>query len=956
MLHRFQRTASISLFALPLCVALTGLAMSPAELLTKLDLSYPGLVAVGAAQEAGDTERALVELLAYLQRRTEPCWYVSSPLPPPQWDGRTDPAAEAVLRREYTFVGKTATLSQDLDWNANPLRDPEWPIELNRHGTWGRLIRAYNQTGNTAYADDFIRQLEDWCTDNPRPKGPRQARYTWRTLECGIRLSGSWPGCFFASIRSPRFTARTMATMLAALWQQADYLTTFHGGGNWLVTETAGLVTCGVLFPEFADSGRWLEMAFGRLEREIDQQVPPDGAQVELTPHYHSVTLRSFHAAVRIAEHNGVPVPPAVKDGIMRMVRYLAYVSKPDGRIPMFNDSDHGSVRGRLKPFATGLRPDIQFIATQGVRGKRPQLTSVAFPYAGQYIMRSGWDPDALYLAFDAGPYGLGHQHEDKLQIDVHAFGRSHILDPGRFTYARSPWRSYFVSTHSHSTVLVDNLGQERRRTPRETWVGTRPQSTLWATNDLFDLAVGVYEDGYGGRLDDVIHIRKVFFKRGEYWIVHDLLLGKDGYAGTHRVDVQFQFGAAGAQLGRGGKAVFSHNDDANLAVIPLSDRPMDISLREGEETPPRGWVAWSLHRASKEAATLAAISQRASLPIRIDTLLFPYRGNASPDVSMIRLPGDSTQESLLRISSPEWSDTYTCSHALTEGRSSGAAAGGLTWIRTNREGETIATAGTGSAPGRPAADLPEPERSPSPSIRIGDGAVHCRSREPGTLLVDYGFAEGGGFLFHAEAPVRSGPNRLVLQETRTGRGYVYRALLLDEDGSPVEETFGTFKVAQPVAFGFDDGRMHGWTGGELVEEGERGFLHAKRPPETAATYVAVSRLVSYVVQPDLTLRFRFRTSTTQAGDWFYCKAFLEDVEGRHWAAYFARSPSPKWCTVSVSRPDFRPDAKRKGDYPSKSPHPGVAIRRVGFILRKGKTDVAGATILDLDDIVWSIR
>ena len=33
--------------------------------------------------------------------------------------------------------------------------------------------------------------------------------------------------------------------------------------------------------------------------------------------------------------------------------------------------------------------------------------------------MRSGWDRKALFLGFEVGPFGAGHQHEDKLSIEI---------------------------------------------------------------------------------------------------------------------------------------------------------------------------------------------------------------------------------------------------------------------------------------------------------------------------------------------------------------------------------------------------------------------------------------------------------------------------------------------------------------------------------------------------------
>jgi hypothetical protein len=137
--------------------------------------------------------------------------------------------------------------------------------------------------------------------------------------------------------------------MLESMWEQADYLMHFGGGGNWLVCEKSGLVTMGIVYPEFKDADVWLKMGWDTLARELETQVYPDGAQIELTPHYHSATLSSFQRAYDIAELNQAPIPPAYRDRMELMYEYLMYVVKPDGFIPMLNDSDHGNMRGWMQ-------------------------------------------------------------------------------------------------------------------------------------------------------------------------------------------------------------------------------------------------------------------------------------------------------------------------------------------------------------------------------------------------------------------------------------------------------------------------------------------------------------------------------------------------------------------------------------------------------------------------------
>ena len=125
------------------------------------------------------------------------------------------------------------------------------------------------------------------------------------------------------------------------------------------------------------------------------------------------------------------------------MFAYYLYSMQPDFRMAPLNDSDAGSVLGYMEQGARLFpqRQDFQWAATEGKEGRQPTHTSHVFPYAGQFIMRSGWDRDALWLCMDGGPYGFGHQHEDKLSVILTAFGQPLLVEGGTYTYDASPWR-----------------------------------------------------------------------------------------------------------------------------------------------------------------------------------------------------------------------------------------------------------------------------------------------------------------------------------------------------------------------------------------------------------------------------------------------------------------------------------------------------------------------------------
>ena len=77
--------------------------------------------------------------------------------------------------------------------------------------------------------------------------------------------------------------------------------------------------------------------------------------------------------------------------------------------------------------------------------------------------MRSGWERDARYLLLDVGPFGYGHQHEDKLNLLLHAYGRLLLAEGGNYAYDSSEMRRYVLSTRAHNTIRVDGHDQNRR-------------------------------------------------------------------------------------------------------------------------------------------------------------------------------------------------------------------------------------------------------------------------------------------------------------------------------------------------------------------------------------------------------------------------------------------------------------------------------------------------------------
>jgi len=194
-----------------------------------------------------------------------------------------------------------------------------------------------------------------------------------------------------------------------------------------------------------------------------------------------------------------------------------------------------------------------------------PADSAASFPRGGYFVQRSGWGDrgDALrderYLIFDCGPIGDGgHGHYDALTIDVAAFGRRLIVDPGRFTYCDDPphWRRWFKGTAAHNTVTIDGADQTPYRRGKPKAGAARARLLHRLTGQHLDLLAGEVESPVYA----AIHTRRILFVGGEYWIVEDRLASID----RHRYQLRFHL--APEALGR---CLVHQSRGGGLAICP---------------------------------------------------------------------------------------------------------------------------------------------------------------------------------------------------------------------------------------------------------------------------------------------------------------------------------------------------------------------------------------------------
>jgi hypothetical protein len=460
---------------------------------------------------------------------------------------------DAILANRFEFNGESFTLPEPIDWLTNPSRDVEWHILQHKFYYAVGLGMAFSETGEQRYLDKWMALTSSWMEQTPA--GFIAADVTGRRVQNWIYAYYY----FVAQSRQAPICPLFHARLIQSLAEQVDYLcANLTPARNHRTLELYAIFLTGVAFPEMKNAQAWVQFALPEIARNMQTDLLPDGVQCELSTDYHQLVLKNYLCVRRLAMLNAIAVPKEMDERLIKALEFSMHVHKPDGIVPSLSDGDARSFLDLLmQGHELYGREDMLYVATQGRRGVPPSRRSVHFPDSGYTIVRSGWGEaerafgDEQYLIFDCGPLGAGnHGHFDCLSLELAAYGRSLIVDPGRYTYSEAGeinWRVKFRATAYHNTVVVDGKNQTRyeprviKETSRHSYgsvrhkvTGPAPQHELrvFESEPRFDCLHGIARSAEY----DAVHERRVFFAFGEYWICCDTLTSPS----VHRYDLLF--------------------------------------------------------------------------------------------------------------------------------------------------------------------------------------------------------------------------------------------------------------------------------------------------------------------------------------------------------------------------------------------------------------------------------
>jgi hypothetical protein len=184
------------------------------------------------------------------------------------------------------------------------------------------------------------------------------------------------------------------------------------------------------------------------------------------------------------------------------------------------------------------------------------------------------------------GPWGSGHQHNDKMHVSVAAYGRDLLVDCGRFAYrgeVADKFRKYATGSQSHNVLLIDGKGQAPGPKVTEEPVSKKDYSI---TPD-YDLGRGSFAE-FTGLEGACKHTRSLFYSRGDFWVVVDQITTDR----PRKIEALWHWHPEN-KLKIENDKVYTANERGNLQIIPAGKQDWEVKLVKGQEPPEiQGWYS----------------------------------------------------------------------------------------------------------------------------------------------------------------------------------------------------------------------------------------------------------------------------------------------------------------------------------------------------------------------------
>ncbi len=485
------------------------------------------------------------------------------------------------------------------------------------------LVYAYRQTGDEKYLKkwiaiwrdfdgNFYQQYEKYIKENgTNIGGINVGKMAVGQLDVGMRQYERIKG--LAAMGAKDFIDDvTFAEMLYSQSRDSSGISLDTNTPNQFLYGYTSLLETAGIFDSIRISQRLKEYE-NAMAVFVDENYNADGGETEMSLHY-NYDMFTFYSTIKSVYEGKDSAPDWYKkldDIVKNKLKMLAAVITPTRHNPsLAHDyiTEDAFARITASMDKVGKDETVETIINKlsGKSTVAPMFTSVAFPYSGYYIMRSGWESNSDYMFFMGSRFGRGHVEMNKLAVAYSAFGED-LLQSSPSSYSSegvfTPYDRFLESSFGNNTMVVDGYSQRRLIGAYNDF--SEPEKSLWHTSDTLDYVEGTYSGGYNtyqgmwderktAAVEDVLHKRQVITdKQNHIAVVCDSMLTEGEHSYIQNWNFAKKFNSRD-MVDQRGDAVLSNDavSGAGIELYSFSPSQLNYSIKCGDKTGEyyKGW------------------------------------------------------------------------------------------------------------------------------------------------------------------------------------------------------------------------------------------------------------------------------------------------------------------------------------------------------------------------------
>lgn len=376
-------------------------------------------------------------------------------------------------------------------WNYNPVSKQFAPSNVPWHklpdfGSFGdikifweasrfphlyHLICAYSETQDEKYGIAARDTIIDWIDKNPYPYGVN--------YKCGQEISFrifSWILALdyfrpFFDYNDIEKIQQNIQVSLRRIWFNYSYASKWVRN-NHSVSEAAGLLIGGLIFPHLKESKKYVKKATKFLIKELNYQVFKDGAYIQHSFNYQRLVIDVLSFVIFVSKKTNYILPKVIYEKHQKLTNFLASFVMPDGTVPnygandgamLFTISDYRDFRTSLN-FASMVNNETKlfdsnfelcdFFGLEFHPAKRRPIYKGSYPGSGYYILQN----EKITCFIRCHNYKSRPGHSDALHLDIWVNGKNIFCDTGSYSYNTSKENKlHFSGIFGHNTIVIDN-------------------------------------------------------------------------------------------------------------------------------------------------------------------------------------------------------------------------------------------------------------------------------------------------------------------------------------------------------------------------------------------------------------------------------------------------------------------------------------------------------------------